>query len=216
MLCFSRETLTIVEYLGLTSEQWKDGEAIISAIKSYTDGHINESVELHNFFRRVQQCGEAFDDFIVALRELVKTCNFCSPACAAKSIRDQIIEGILDGDTIEHLLQQQNLTLDKAITMCRAEEAAKKQRSDITLSQNDSILTVRKQPTQKRSPIQLNPQMCSGCGGRPHQGGRNQCPAYNSTFHYCQKVGHYARACHSKQANHQSGYPQANSLLRLP
>ena len=73
----------------------------------------------------MQQRGEAFDDFIVALRELVKTCNFCSPACAAKSIRDQIIEGILDGDTIEHLLQQQNLTLDKAITMCRAEEPLK-------------------------------------------------------------------------------------------
>ena len=38
----------------------------------------------------------------------------------------------------------------------------------------------------------------------------------NSTCHYCQKVGHYARACHSKQANRQSGYYQANSLPRLP
>ena len=42
---------------------------------------------------------------------------------------------ILDRDTIEHLLQQQNLTFDTAITMCRGEEATKKQRSDImTLS----------------------------------------------------------------------------------
>ena len=102
MLCFSRETLTIVENLGLTPEQRKDGETIISAIKSYVDGHINESVERRNFRKRVQQRGETFDDFIVALRELVKTCNFCSPACTAKSIRDQIIEGILDGDTIDN------------------------------------------------------------------------------------------------------------------
>ena len=69
---------------------------------------------------------QTFDDFLVALCELVKTCNFCSPACIEKSIRDQIIEGILDGDTTEHLLQQQDLTLDAAITMWRAEEAAKK------------------------------------------------------------------------------------------
>ena len=46
MLCFSHETLT--ENLGLTTEQRKDGEATISAIKRYIDGHINESVEWHN------------------------------------------------------------------------------------------------------------------------------------------------------------------------
>ena len=92
MLCFSHETLTIVENLGLTTEQRKDGEAIISAIKRYIDGHINESKEQRNFWRRGQQRGEAFDDFLVAIRGLVKTCNFCSPACMEKSTRDQVIE----------------------------------------------------------------------------------------------------------------------------
>ena len=125
-LCFSRETLTIVDNLGLTTDQRKSIEDIITAIKQYIDGHINESVERRNFRRRVQQQGETFDDFLVALRELVKTCNFCSNECIEKNIRDQVIEGILDGDTIEHLLQQQNLTLSVAITACRAQEAAKK------------------------------------------------------------------------------------------
>jgi len=75
--------------------------SIVSAIKRYFDGHINESVERCNFRKCVQQCGEPFDDFLVALRELVKTCNFFSPCCITKSIRDQIIEGILNGNTIE-------------------------------------------------------------------------------------------------------------------
>ena len=97
--------------------------------------------------------------------------------------------------------------------MCRAEEAAKKQRSDITVTQNDSIFSVRKQPNRTRIPSQLTPQTCSGCGGRPHHGGRSQCPAFNVTCHYCQKVGHYARACHTKQANRQSG---ANTSPQLP
>ena len=68
-------------------------------------------VERGNFQRRVQQQGETFDDFLIALRELVKICKFCSEDCARKNIRDQIIEGLNDGDTVEDLLQITNLTL---------------------------------------------------------------------------------------------------------
>ena len=112
MLCFSRETLAIVQNLGLTDAQLKDTPTIIDAIQHYVDGHINETVECRNFRRQVQQPGESFDDFLIALREPVKTCKFCSDACAQKIIiRDQIIEGLTDGDTIEDLLQEADLTL---------------------------------------------------------------------------------------------------------
>ena len=76
-LCFSRETLTIVNKLGLSTEDFKKVTSIISAIKKYVAGHINESVERWNFCRRTQQPRESFDDYLVSLRELVKTCNFC-------------------------------------------------------------------------------------------------------------------------------------------
>ena len=90
-LCFSRETLTLVNNLGLTTEDRGSVASIISAIKKYIAGHINESVERWNFFRRTQQPGESFDDFLDSLRELVKTCNFCNDACTQKSLRHQII-----------------------------------------------------------------------------------------------------------------------------
>ena len=54
--------------------------------------------------RRVQQPGKTFDDYLIALRELAKMCNFCSEECTQKNIRDQIIKGISNGDTVEHLL----------------------------------------------------------------------------------------------------------------
>ena len=63
------------------------------------DGHVNETVERWNFRKRTQQLGESFDDFLVSLREPMKTCNFCFDDCTNKSIRDQIIEGLLDADT---------------------------------------------------------------------------------------------------------------------
>ena len=90
-LCFSRETVTSVDNLGLTNAQRGSVAEIVVAIQRYVEGHINESVERRTFRRRVQQPGETFDDFLVSLRELAKTCKFCSDDCTRKNIRDQII-----------------------------------------------------------------------------------------------------------------------------
>ena len=50
-LYFSRDTLSIVQNLGLTEEQRGNVELIISAIKRCIDGHVNETVERRNFHR---------------------------------------------------------------------------------------------------------------------------------------------------------------------
>ena len=42
------------------------------------------------------------------------------------SLRDQIIKGLLDGDTVEYLLQEKDLSLHKTVHMCQDQEAAKK------------------------------------------------------------------------------------------
>ena len=98
--------MSIAQNLGLTTEQRNDVTQIIEALQRYVDGHLNETVERRNFCRRIQQPGETFDDFLIVLLELAKTCKFCSDECTEKSIRDQIIEGAIDGDTIEDLLQE--------------------------------------------------------------------------------------------------------------
>jgi len=103
-LCLLRDTLAIVNNLGLSQKQRNDPTAIIQAIKRHIDGQINESVERRNLQSRRKQPGESY---LVALRELTKTCNFCSDRCTQKNIRDQIIEGLMGQDTVEHLLRQQ-------------------------------------------------------------------------------------------------------------
>ena len=111
-LCVTRETLTIVENLGLSETQRGSVEAIVTAIQRYVEGYINESVERRHFRQRKQQHGESFNDFLVSLRELAKTCKFCSDEYIQKSIRDQIVEGLMDGDTVEDLLKESDLTLE--------------------------------------------------------------------------------------------------------
>ncbi len=65
--CMSRETLTIVENLGLTDAQKADQAQIIVGLKQYVQGRINETVERRNFRQRKQAPGETY---LVSLREL--------------------------------------------------------------------------------------------------------------------------------------------------
>ena len=201
-LCFSRETLSIVQNLGLSDTDKQDITAIIAAIKTYIDGHINKSVERRHFRRRTQEPGESFDDFLLALRELVKTCNFCSNECIQKNLRDQLIEGILDGDTVEDLLQIKDLNLDKAIQVCQAQEAAKKQRANMTGVHQESVAAIRN-PPRRKPPSYTAPShsaTCPGCGSRLHQGGRARCPTFGLPCNNCGKLGHFAKVCCSRHS----------------
>ena len=160
-LYFSRETLNVVENLGLTNAQRKDRAQIIAALKAYIDGRINETIERRNLRQHKQQVGESFDDYLVSLRELAKTCNFCNNDCLQKALRDQIIEGLLDGDTIQELLQSKDLMLDQIITRCRGLEAAKKSRAEIQhLPEAYSVQAIAQSIT------------CIGCGGNIHEAAR--------------------------------------------
>lgn len=114
--------------------------------------------------QRTQHVDETFNDFLVALQDLAKTCNFCSNECLQKAIRNQIIEGLQDGEAIQELLQIRELTLDETIAKCRALESAKKSRLDI--QPPPTIDTVR-------TPTLANPiGTCPGCGNKFHVGGR--------------------------------------------
>jgi len=51
---------------------------IIDAIQQYINGHINETVEHHNFRHWIQQAGKPFDGYLISWWKLAKTCKFCS------------------------------------------------------------------------------------------------------------------------------------------
>ena len=77
-LAFSRETASVVDKLGLPEEDKKKIDKIIQALKVHVEGAVNETVERRNFRKRRQHTQESFDDFLFALRDLIKTCNYCA------------------------------------------------------------------------------------------------------------------------------------------
>ena len=86
-------------------------------------------------------------------------------------------------------------TLSRAIATCQAQEAAKKNRADMTIYTMDSVrvLNSTRYDQGDSSPP------CPGCGAKHHSGGRRQCPAYRQACFIRHKTGHFAKVCHGRQ-----------------
>ena len=144
--------------------------------------------------------------------ELAKTCNFCNNDCSQRALRDQIIEGLQDGEIIQELLQVKDLTLNQTISRCRGLEAAKQPQKHIQGTPEVNIVRSRR--------YMSNTGPCAGYGGDPHDGGRKKCPAYNQVCRSCDKMGHFSRVCRQKPAGtvHQRGATRQTNALstRLP
>ena len=94
-------------------------DTIVKSLKRHVKGQVNEFMERRKLRRRKQEDGESFDDFLVSLRELAKTCNFCTQECSNKAITDQIIEGSSNDKIVEELLMKDDLTLETAINVAK-------------------------------------------------------------------------------------------------
>ena len=195
--CMSRETLTIIENRGLTDAQKADQAQIIAALKQHVQGRINVTVECRNFRQ---------------LRELAKTCSFCNNNCLQSNLRDQLVDGVIDPDTVQEFLKEQNRTLEKAMDTGRAMEAAKKElhsrpgmqaavteanSSSLDSASGESVNAVSKyKQARGRRPPPVESGLCNGCGQTEHpEGRRASCPAFKSACSNCGKVGHYHTVC---------------------
>ena len=114
-----------------------------------------------------------------------------------------------NGDAIERLLVKKNLTLETAIEICRAEEAAKRYRGEITGDDSAKAAAVcqyRRQKQQATTKAKPHEKMkgqeskfnCFFCT-RDH-GPKDRCPARETTCAACGQKGHWARSRQYKGA----------------
>ena len=132
-----------------------------------------------------------------------QTCNF--GPLANSLIRDRLICGILDKHLRERMLRNEELTLDKALTMGRIAENTASQLKSLkvvdstieinqnTTNQSDSqeVDCVKRKPSNSITKIIRNCYFCK----RDHP--RRKCPAYGQQCHDCNKNNHYggSKAC---------------------
>ena len=158
--------------------------------------------ERYVFRTSTQQKGETFDEFLLALREMQKTCDVCEHM-ADKFLKDQVIFGVRDDSVREKLLQERQLTLPKTIDMCRAAESASVQAKDMATASPTEVnrVTGREHSHRKwkggRSAPHHEKKECRFCG-KWHAMTAGACPALGKTCGKCGDKNHFAKKCPRK------------------
>ena len=134
---------------GLKFGDGEDRNKMADIIKKFDQhflGQTQEFFERFQFNRRNQESGESIDEYMSVLRNMAKTCGFCD--CMRELlIMDRLLLGILDDKTREELLSTHDLTLMKAIEICRAREAATLHMKAL---KSEEINKVKETPKQKK------------------------------------------------------------------
>ena len=83
----------------------------------------NVIMERFEFNQAVQGVDEEFDQFITRIKNLASTCEF--ETLRDSLIRDRIVVGVKDKHTRERLLRDKDLSLEKAMSVCKTAELSK-------------------------------------------------------------------------------------------
>ncbi len=100
-------------------------EDVIKAFRDYCSTQKNIVFELHQFWSHTMSAGISVDRFITELCQKSKDCEFAGNE--DDMIRDKLVFSINDTRLKERLLRDTDLTLRKAIEICRSSELAKTQ-----------------------------------------------------------------------------------------
>ena len=121
-------------------------EQFNTVVRKFTEFCVprkNVIYERYVFHTRVQGEGETIDSFTTDLRLKSQSCEFGS--LQDSLIHDRVVVGIRDSKIKERLLRDSELTLERAIDICKANEAAQAQMKVLTGAENSaSVNMIRK------------------------------------------------------------------------
>lgn len=117
------EALELFPTFDLSDADKKSYEKVIKSYEDYCTPKKNVVYERFLFYTRNQMSGEPFENFLTAIKKLVKSCEF--EAQENSLLRDRIVLGTSHKNVQEKLLQTSNLTLEAAIDFCKTAETTR-------------------------------------------------------------------------------------------
>ena len=185
-------------------------DTVIQSFASHFVGRSNVIFERARFNKRVQGERELIIDVIEALNGLAETCQFGT--LKEELIRDRIVVGIRNAQLSQRLMQDEKLTLDKAVKEAKSSELIKQHHEILKGDGEDEkinrVQNNKRRPSKASKPFERERQnsrpqaqkgnQCYRSGkSPPHK--REDCPANNATCLKCRKQGYYAVVCKSKK-----------------
>ena len=185
---------------------------VVEQFASHFVGRSNIIFERARFNKRVQGKKESVLDFVEDLYKLADSCQFGS--LKDELIRDRIVVGIRNANLSQRLMQDEKLTLDKAVREVKSSEFVKHHHEILQGDGEDGKLDrvkakkrygaiLGEKPKLKinhcKNSDQSTGKKCFRCGRSPvHK--REAYPAYKKTCLKCNKQGHFAVACRSNSS----------------
>ena len=174
-------------------------DVVLQRFRTYCNPKKRPAFESFKFWQRQQAEGEPFDKWLMELRVIDRNCEFGDTF--NRQLRDKILFGTRDDVARQRMLEEEDLTLEKAINICHTLEstnaqlhfmAEKDKRKNIfvnEIKQKHGKLSSFDRPRQKS---------CFYCGA-VHE--PRQCPAYGKQCHKCGKRNHFAAVCQRRRIN---------------
>lgn len=184
----------------LPEDQQNKIDILFEKFEAYCKPKHNVIMERYRFNSRVQQENESLDEFLTDLKKLALMCEYNN--LQQEMLRDRLVVGIRKAVVKERLLREPELTLESAISICRADEESQK---SLTLMKGptNNVHSIKshkmreKQKPQKKSETVTAAQAtCRKCGFSHKP---KSCPAYGKTCRVCNKPNHFAKMCRAKK-----------------
>ena len=112
--------------MGMDGESEDSIHDVLNKFEEYCNPRRNTIYERYKFQCRHQEAGELGSCFLTELRIAADSCYFRT-ITFSKILRDRFVHGLRDAKMRERLLQETNLTLDRAYAMGQAAEATTEQ-----------------------------------------------------------------------------------------
>jgi hypothetical protein len=184
-------------------------DILFAKFEEYCKPRKNIIMERYKFNTRVQRKDETADQYVTELKLIAKNCNFGS--LEDELIRDRLVYGTNSERIKERLLRgEEELTLVKALKICREDEQSNKQLK--AMNGENEVHTIKKQTAWKAGKDQNKTDgkrknfakrddkqqefKCQNCGTFHAS---KQCPAYGKTCFNCGKNNHFSKVCRAKR-----------------
>jgi len=204
----------IYNTITLTEDETDKINVLFTKFEAYGKPKQNVTIERYRFNNHTQTSGETINQYVTSVRLMAKNCKFGS--LENELIRDRIVCGALLDNVRQRLLHVEDLSLNKANSICRADTESKLSSQYLTensdrvhmLKQSRSGRTFSK--SSKHSSLDPLKQPCGICGlqnprkqcpayGKQCPAYGKQCPAYGNQCHRCNKFNHFAKYCRSSR-----------------
>ncbi|GFT63226.1 retrovirus-related Pol polyprotein from transposon 297 [Nephila pilipes] len=179
---FGSERLEIYNTFKFESPESKANFSEVLKFEDYCSPRKNVVYERYIFFSCVQLEGQRIESYVTHLKTLASTCKFAEQENGL--MRDRIVLGInKDSGLQERLLQENNVSLEKAIEIVRAVEEIRNMKYETVMI---NFVKKKENPNQPKKSSQYEYKKC----GKKHK--PRECPAFGKICTKCNKKNHFA------------------------